>query len=65
MKHYKPGQLCNINGTLYRAKRREFCCKGCALDDIRTCPNIGTPKGEENPYACSQDDIIFVKVCGS
>ena len=62
MKHYKPGQLCMINGMLYRAKKRTLCCQGCALDDILKCPNIGTPKNEENPYACSIDDIIFVKV---
>lgn len=62
MKHYKPGQIVNVNGTLFRAKKRENKCEGCILNDLLTCPNIGVPKNKEKPYACSIDDIIFVKI---
>ena len=62
MKTPKPGQFCNINGTLYRAKRREDGCKGCVLNDILTCPNITDSRNGTRLLECSLNDIILVNV---
>jgi hypothetical protein len=57
----KPGQLCMINNTLYRAKKRENGCNGCALDNI-TCPNIADSRNGEQLLNCSIDNIILKRV---
>lgn len=62
MKTPKPGQFCTINGIVYRAKRRINKCKGCALDNIFTCPNIVDSRNGIRPLECSLYNIILVKV---
>lgn len=63
MKTPKPGQFCTINNIVYRAKRRTYGCRGCALDDFIMCPNIVDSKGNhKKPLNCDLNDIILVRV---
>lgn len=58
----KPGQLCSINGIMYRAKKRTSGCTGCALDSILMCPNIRDKRYMlEKPLKCDQGDFILVR----
>lgn len=63
MKTPKPGQFCNINGAIFRAKKRVNGCEGCALNDLLLCPNIVDSRtNDEKPLECLENNIIFVKV---
>ena len=62
MKTPKPGQFCIINGTLYRGKRRQNGCNGCALNDIFRCPNVTDSRSTKKPFDCIINDIILIKV---
>jgi hypothetical protein len=63
MKTPKPGQLCTINNSVYRAKRRTYGCEGCALNDIILCPNITDRRnGGRNVLDCDLNNIILVRV---
>lgn len=62
MKTPKPGQLVTINNVVFRAKRRISGCKGCALDDLISCPNITDPRNGGPVLECSINDIILVRV---
>ena len=53
----RRGQLCTINNTVYQAKERDIGCKGCSLDSITACPNIGDKKVE-----CSLNNIILKRL---
>lgn len=63
----KPGQFAMINGTLYRAKKRDHMhildCQGCALNNFISCPNIAFANCER-PISinCEEDGIILIKV---
>lgn len=58
MKPLKPGQFCMIHGTLYRVKKRQDGCSGCALDNFFVCPSIKT-KTSESLIDCYSMGIIF------
>lgn len=58
MKPLKPGQLCIIKGTLYRAKKRTDGCSGCSLDNFFVCPSIKT-KGNGSLLDCYSMGIIL------
>ena len=62
----KPGQLCTINGVLYRAMKKEMfmSCFGCAFNNAFSCPNIKFTNDVKNePYInCQQNDFILVKI---
>lgn len=63
----KPGQLCTINGVLYRAKKRNVRnfleCTGCALNDFFTCPNICYANyNKQKQIDCDKYNIILTKV---
>lgn len=63
MKTPKPGQLCTINGVIYRAKKRSKGCRGCALDDYTLCPNIVDSRSDgSRPLNCGINNIILVRV---
>jgi hypothetical protein len=61
MKQLKPGQLCIINGTLYRAKKRTDGCSGCSLDNFFVCPSIKL-KNKSGLLDCYSMGIILVRV---
>lgn len=56
----KPGQFTWINGGLYRAKKRENNCEGCALEKNFKCPNIGD-KPPNYTIDCIVDNVILIK----
>lgn len=59
----KPGQLCTINNTVYRAKRATERCNGCDLDNFYTCPNIVDMRNKtEPPILCQIHRIILKRV---
>lgn len=62
MKSLKPGQLCTINRTVYRAKKRVLDCKGCSLDSPFTCPNMKFQNTSNKHFPCIEQGIILVKV---
>ena len=64
MKDLKSGQLCTINGQLYRAKTRTNGCNGCAFNTIPGCPNIvfQNVQKQEDEIACKINQIILVKI---
>ena len=47
-----------IHGTLYRAKKRQDGCSGCALDNFFVCPSIKT-KNSGSLIDCYSMGIIF------
>lgn len=69
MKRLKPGNLCTIGNSVYRAVRKKgdsyfLDCSGCALNSPMSCPNIAfTNCKNKTPLNCEQDGLIFVRVC--
>lgn len=62
MKTPKAGQICNINGVLYRARKRTNGCHGCALDNFISCPNIQDSRKPNGPVLeCELNNIILTK----
>lgn len=57
----KPGQLCCINGIMYRARKRTSGCAGCALDSLYLCPNIIDKRKTDKPLKCDIGDFILVR----
>lgn len=64
MKTPKPGQLCTINNTVYRAKSRTTSCGcfGCDLDDIALCPNIVDSRNGVKMLNCVENNIILKRI---
>ena len=62
MKTPKAGQLCTINNTVYRAKKRTNKCDGCALNDFFRCPNIVDRRHGTPPLQCDINNIILVRI---
>lgn len=67
MKALKPGQLCTINHTVYRAKKRKvssfFECTGCALNDFFACPNITYANyNKSKEIDCDTYNVILIKI---
>lgn len=62
MKTPKPGQFCSLDGVLFRAKKREDGCKGCALNDFFLCPNMNNSKKPEIVLECAVNGIILTRV---
>ncbi len=62
MKVSRPGQLCTINGVVYRAVWRTNGCKGCAFNDFELCPNIVDSRNGKKPLKCSDGYFILQKV---
>jgi hypothetical protein len=62
MKTPKPGQLCTINGAIFRAKKRTNGCKGCALNDFFLCPNIVDRRKDNPELECEVTGIILTRV---
>lgn len=58
----KPGQLCTINNTVYRARRAVEGCKGCDLDDVFLCPNIIDRRTQSVPILCHIHRIILKRI---
>lgn len=60
-KPLKPGQLCIIDGELFRAKARTNMCKGCSFNFI-TCPNaVVANERREQKVDCTTHWVILVK----
>lgn len=59
----RAGQLCTINHTVYRAKKRTCGCRGCDLDDFLLCPNIiDTRYKTSRPIACGDGNVILKRI---
>ena len=65
-KKLKPGQLHTINNQVYRVKKRECGCYGCAFNNVMLCPNILLNKrlnvGPIEKFSCAESGTIFTKV---
>lgn len=61
MKHYKPGQIVNVNDNMYRARKRTHGCEGCVLNDILLCPSV-VVKDVGKKLDCSMDNIVLTNV---
>lgn len=62
MKTPKPGQLCTINNTVYRARKRHNGCEGCSLNSLILCPNIVDSRNGKQLLECAITNIILVKI---
>lgn len=63
MKKLKPGQLCTVNRTVYRAQRKINGCEYCDFDgNIFMCPAIINSKTLTVKVNCHRDNIVLVKV---
>lgn len=62
MKPLKPGQICTIDGYVFRAKRRTNGCEGCALDSLILCPNIVDSRNGVRQLDCTIDGIILQRI---
>lgn len=62
MKTPKAGQFCNIDGVIYRARKRTNGCRGCVLNDFLLCPNIVDRRTNNPPLQCELNNIIITKV---
>lgn len=62
----KPGQLHTINNQVYRVKKREYGCQGCAFNNVLLCPNVLFKRkinlGPVEKFSCTESGTIFVKV---
>lgn len=62
MKTPKPGQFCNVNGMLCRAKKRTKGCYGCVFNNLIACPNIVDSRNGTPALECAINNIILIKV---
>jgi len=59
----KPGQLCTINGNVYRARKRTSGCFGCIFYDcFFTCPGVKDSRTKKRKIDCVLNAIILEKV---
>lgn len=59
----RPGQLCTLNGSVYRAKRKIAGCEGCYFSkNIFTCPAVINMKSSKCKLDCQLDGIILHKL---
>lgn len=64
-KPLKPGQFATIKNVLYRAKKQENGCEGCALASVFLCPNVKFRQKDDNNWPkldCYTHDVILIKV---
>ena len=56
----KPGQLCTLNNTVYRAKKKTNGCEGCVFNhNVYTCPLMVTNRRKLD---CFLDNIILKRI---
>lgn len=59
----KPGQLCTISHTVFRAKKKEAGCEGCFFNgSFFTCPGIFDQRTQSRKVDCVTTNIILVRV---
>jgi hypothetical protein len=59
----KPGQLCTISNTVFRAKRKTAGCEGCFFSgSFFTCPGILDQRKMTRKVDCVVHNIILVRV---
>jgi hypothetical protein len=59
----KPGQLCTLNGTVYRAKKKTAGCEGCHFNrNVFMCPAVTNMRSNKCKLDCQLDGIILQKL---
>lgn len=59
----KPGQLCTISHTLFRAKKKTSGCEGCFFNgSFFTCPGVLDQRNGTQKINCVANNVILVRV---
>jgi hypothetical protein len=59
----KPGQVCTLYNNVFRARKKEYGCKGCYFEHaFFTCPGMFDQRKMCRKVDCLMSNIILVLV---